>query len=402
MSRLVWDVAVAGGGPAGATAAALLAQQGYRVVLVDRARFPRRKTCAEYLSPGTEDLLVRLGLGDVFARERPHRFAGMEIVSPRGARYRVQYAQNGRSRQACSLQRERLDAAIVGFAAAQGVEVREGVIARGALLDGQTVVGLRSSCAGRDEPIRARLTIVADGARSATARSLGLSTSPRWPVRLGLVAHFDGTVLPTVCGQMHVYPDGYCGVAPLPDGRMNVAIVTRADALARATRQPVAFFDRWLATHDAVGTLLADAARVSPVSGLVPIGARVRRVWAPGALLVGDAAGFFDPFTGEGIFRALRGAEVAAEVAGRALQMDDLSGAALAKYAALRTYAFRRKAAVTALVQLFVQFPALMEYALPRLNGRAGPSESLGAVLGDIREAGDFLRPSMLWAALRP
>ena len=136
--------------------------------------------------------------------------------------------------------------------------------------------------------------------------------------------------------------------------------------------------------------------------GVGPIGSRVSRVSTAGAMLVGDAAGFFDPFTGEGIYRALRGAELVAEVGLDALEAGDVSSARLARYDSLRNKAFTRKQAVTALVQLFVQFPPLMEYALPRLMRRPEPLGALGSVLGDCRDAREFLNVPTLWSALHP
>jgi flavin-dependent dehydrogenase len=118
--------------------------------------------------------------------------------------------------------------------------------------------------------------------------------------------------------------------------------------------------------------------------------------------LVGDAAGFFDPFTGEGIYRALRGADLVARIGAASLERGDVSGRALAGYERARRQAFGWKQAVTVLVQLFVQCPALMDYAVPRLSERATPGQTLSNVLGDLIDARRFLNARMLWAALKP
>ena len=86
------------------------------------------------------------------------------------------------------------------------------------------------------------------------------------------------------------------------------------------------------ALANALRALLADCTRISPVRGIGPIGSRARRVSMDGAMLVGDAAGFFDPFTGEGIYRALHGAELLSEVGHDALVRNDVSAARLARY----------------------------------------------------------------------
>jgi uncharacterized membrane protein len=117
---------------------------------------------------------------------------------------------------------------------------------------------------------------------------------------------------------------------------------------------------------------------------------------------VGDAAGFFDPFTGEGIYRALVGAEIGSSVVHAALARGDTSRRSLKAYDHRRTREFRRKEIVTAIVQLFVQYPSLMKYALPRLAERSIPADTLGSVLGDVADAKSFLNPPMLWSALRP
>jgi geranylgeranyl reductase family protein len=402
MSADLWDVAVVGAGPAGSTAAALFAQRGYHVVLLDRAHFPRAKACAEYMSPGVREVMRRLGLEGALARACP--VPGMEIVSPRGARLRVQYETDGRRRYAATLPRQALDLLLLEHAAAAGAHVIEGVVARMPLVEDGAVRGVFGRLQHRDLPVRARLTVVADGSRSVLARALNLSTAPRWPVRLGLVAHYAGPApLRDGFGEMHVAHSGYCGVAPLPDGLLNVALVVRADALRTSPYAATQFMEQWIASQARLRRLLEGCERVTPVRGVGPIGSRTSRVQAPGALLVGDAAGFFDPFTGEGIYRALRSAELAAQFGSAALAQADISrGESLAGYDAAWRQTFRWKEAVTALVQLFVQYPRLMDYALPRLRERNVPSHTLSAVLGDLADARQFLTPGMLWAALQP
>ncbi|HEY0070086.1 MAG TPA: hypothetical protein VGE04_08990, partial [Chloroflexia bacterium] len=147
---------------------------------------------------------------------------------------------------------------------------------------------------------------------------------------------------------------------------------------------------------------LAGAERVSQVRGVGPIGARVRRAYGPGYLLVGDAAGFFDPFTGEGVHKALRGAELAAEVASEALSKGDLSARALSRYARLRRRHFAAKEMVCRLVQLFVATPPAMDYVAARLANRPAPLNTITGVLGDFADARAALSPTFLWSLLRP
>jgi flavin-dependent dehydrogenase len=110
------------------------------------------------------------------------------------------------------------------------------------------------------------------------------------------------------------------------------------------------------------------------VRGVGPLATGVRPCAGPGFALVGDAAGFFDPFTGEGIFRALRGAQL-------------LAACGPTRYPAQRARAFRAKERLTALVQLFVQVPALMELAIRRLGERPVAAQRLANMLGDLEPA---------------
>jgi flavin-dependent dehydrogenase len=119
-------------------------------------------------------------------------------------------------------------------------------------------------------------------------------------------------------------------------------------------------------------------------------------------VLVGDAAGFFDPFTGEGIFDALHGGELAAEAIAEALEVGDTSADGLSGYDRARQTAFANKRRAAWLVQAFVRSPGLMDYALERIAARPSARTTMTGVLGDYRDAGVVLSPRFLWTALRP
>ena len=397
------DAIVVGGGPAGAATAIMLSRLGHDVVLLDRMHFPRSKPCGEYMSPGVALTLERLGLLHALSPVVPRNVTGMDIVAPSGTTLSMRYSSDGQPRSAITLMRRDLDSQLIQLAVESRVRVLQGVPARRPLLKDGKVAGVLASDAGDDVTFTAPLTIAADGAQSVLARGIGLSAPPRWPRRLGLVAHFreqPGVIRES--GEMHVDHEGYCGIAPLPDGYLNVAMVLREDAVRRSAGTATDLFDRWIERHPALRSALKGAKRVTPVRGVARIGSRAVRPWHPGALLVGDAAGFFDPFTGEGIYRALNGAELAALVAHEALTRGDAGGARLQVYERLRRERFRDKQLVTTLVQLFVQYPRMMQYALPRLSRRPGPYAALSGALGDLADPRRFLQPGTLWGALHP
>lgn len=396
------DIVVVGAGPAGATTAALAARAGARVLLLDRARFPRPKPCAEYMSPGVLDQLRSARLERAVLERKPQFVAGMDVVSPRGARFRLRYERDGHPVHAMTLRRLDLDHALLCEAADAGVEVIEGAIVREPALSDGAVRGVLMSQAGTGARVTGAVVVVADGARSAMRTALGLSRTVRWPSRLGLVAHYHGgEPMPGDVGQMHVSSLGYCGLAPLPGAGINVGLVVHAGGRGIPRLPATRIMDDWIQSHPALATLLEGHRRVSSVRGMSPVGARSRACAGPGFLMVGDAAGFFDPFTGEGIHRAILGGRIAAAAALEAVNQGQ-SAAQIEAYHRARHAAFRQKEMVTALVQAFVRIPGLLDYALPRLESRPLAGGLLASVLGDVADAGQFLRPRPLWDAVRP
>jgi flavin-dependent dehydrogenase len=307
------DVLVCGAGPAGALAAIVLARAGVRVRLIDRARFPREKLCGDTLNPGALALLRRHGLDGIADSGVP--VAGMIVTGESGVRVTGTYGAGVCGR---ALSRATLDAALLGLAAQAGVEVEEAVVVRGPACDGNRVIGvLTAGPSGKPVAIDAPLTIAADGARSRLARGLGLARHASRPRRWAVGAYFEGVSGLTEYGEMHVRRSRYVGVAPLPGGLANACVVT---ADMRLAAQPEALLERALRTDDVLAERFADARRVTRTQCLGPLAVESTACGVPGLLLAGDAAGFIDPMTGDGLRLALRGAELAAIEALRVLE----------------------------------------------------------------------------------
>ena len=383
------EVVIVGGGPAGSSLGFALARAGIDVLLLDRARFPRPKPCAEYLSPQASRVLFSMGALEAVERSGAAQLAGMVIRAPSGVSMIGEFA--GCSARAfrergLSVRREILDEILLRCAERAGVRVMEGTRVVDLERDASgAVCGVRT-LEGRE--ITARLVVGADGLRSMVSRRLGLARGVRWPRRIALVTHFEGVRDIGSCGEMHVEADGYVGIADVGHGVTTVALVVPTSRARDVAAGRSAFLDAWLADKPQLASRFRHATRVSPVVATGPFGARARRVHAPGAVLVGDAADFLDPFTGEGIYAALRGGELLAERLApawrdRAAPAGALD-AALADYARARRREFGGKWIVEAMIAAVVGAPRLMNRAARVLAARRDMADLLVGVTGDF------------------
>lgn len=396
------DVLVVGAGPAGAASAALLAREGWRVAAVDRAEFPRDKACSEYLSPEAVRVLDRLGVVEGLERAGARPLAGTIVTTDRGARLEGRFAAAHPAPwrpTGLSVARRVLDAQLVAAAREAGADVLERTAVEELLYDRGGVSGaVVRDVHGHRRSLRARLTVGADGLRSVVARRLG-SRHHGALRRLAFVAHVGDVSGLERSAEMHVGPRGYVGLNPLADDVANVALVVPAADAAAARGRPSEFFHQRLESFPGLRGRIDARRTVRPVLTTGPFAVRSGRVVAHGALLVGDAADFFDPFTGEGICAALRGAELVARHAGAALAACDagpLPAAALAPYAAARRRLFAGKWAVERLIGYAMLWPALFDRAVRRLGERAGMADTLVGVTGDFVPARAVLNPLFL------
>jgi len=395
-------VIIVGGGPAGSSTAFFLARNGIHVTILDRARFPRDKTCSEYLSPQASRILAEMGALDEVESSGAAQLAGMRVHAPNGATIHGEFAARhgfrGYRDRGLAVRRTILDAILLEKARYAGAKVEEGVrvtdVIRGS--DGQ-VSGVRSIDANGETQNRpATIVVGADGLRSVIGRRLGLIRPTGWPRRIALVTHYKGVEGVDEFGEMHVDRGGYCGVANVGNGFTNVAVVVPVSRAAEVAVDRAEFLESWIAERPRIAEKFANAKRVDPVRATGPFASSARRAWAKGAALVGDAADFFDPFTGEGIYTALRGGEILAHHLMDAMKSAEKLEIPLREYERARRKEFSGKWKVEKLVGAAVAFPPLINRAANVLSRRRDMADLLVGVVGDFVPAREVLRPGYL------
>ena len=259
-------------------------------------------------------------------------------------------------------------------------------------------VGARSATR---EPIPARLVVAADGRASVVVERLGLRRPHRWLRRLALVADVEGARGTVTAARSSSCRPAYAILNPVTPSIANLSLVGPIDDGRRHRRDLAGYFDAATRTLPGLGERLRVARRVGPVRAMGPLAYDVVAPRDDGVVLVGDAAGFLDPFTGEGVYAALRSAEIAAPVAAQAIRDSDVSAGALRSAHQRRAAEFSGKVRVTLLLQRLLARRALLVAAARLLARRPAHLARLMGVFGDFVPPGALLEPAFL-AGLLP
>ena len=337
------DVIVTGGGPAGSATAALLADAGRRVLLLEREVFPRFKV-GESLIPATYDILKRLGMLDELRESRFVEKHSVQFVTEDGKDtspfYFSEIDPSERS-QTWQVLRSEFDQMLLDNARRRGVQVVEGVQVKDVLFEGERAVGVKALFPdeGEAREIPCRVVVDATGQRAMLSRKLNLRRPDPCLKMAALFAHFEGarrdegrdegaTVILHTEGQ-----EGWFWYIPLPDNRVSIGVVGPIPYLIAGRQgQPEKTFEEEIQRCRGLAPRLENARRVSDVHVLNDFSYVSERVAGDGWMLVGDACGFLDPMYSSGVLLALRSAELAADTLNAAFDADDLGEERLAAY----------------------------------------------------------------------
>lgn len=390
------DVVVVGGGPSGSGAAYHLASQGHDVLVLEKKRYPREKTCGDGLTPRSVRALLDIGMADEVAtyhrvtglRARAHGFS-LELDWPSDHPHFPSYG--------CVVTRKDLDGQIAERAVKAGATVWCEAEALAPILDGGLLEGaeVHRKDVGDDVTVTADYVVVADGSLSRFGRSLGNSRDRRHPMGLAIRGYYrtDRDLDPYIESHLDirrgdVILPGYGWVFPVGDGTVNVGVGLLSTfhewRKVNTTKLMEAFVDQigpdW-------GFTPADACG-PPTGGKLPMGLAVGPLNGANWLVVGDAGGVINPFNGEGIAYALETGRMAAELVHEAIETGD--GRVLARYpkalddayadyyrvARAFVRAIGHPALMTALTQFGFRSRPVMEWAMRVMANLLEPEEA--------------------------
>ncbi len=396
------EVVIVGAGPAGAALALELARRGRDVLIVERSPFPREKPCGDCVNPGAVRELKRLGVGArLEAVLRPAPLRGWRVEAPDGRALQIDFGSNeeGVALNGWGVRRRDLDAALLDEACRAGARVEFGLRAFDVIQEAGRGVGVRARDGTRALEIRARLIVGADGLRSVIRRRLGLGARAPRLRKIALVTHLcEGRGLAgsdgAGYGELRVRGGRCCGYAPLASGANLTLVVPESEAGAIAGR-PRDFMRAALSAFPEIEERVTRGEWDGPLMVTGPFDQPVRRPAVPGVVLVGDAAGYYDPFTGEGVYQALRSAALAVEEVEASLRDPEVEAEALREYSARMRLEFGPRRALQRVIEAVVSRRRAMSTFVAALGAADNAARRLLRVTGDLAHPVSLLDPTV-------
>jgi geranylgeranyl reductase family protein len=332
----IYDVIIVGGGPGGSTAASFLGMKGRKVLLLDKATFPRDKTCGDAISGKSVGILSELGMTERLEKAEHGSVSGLTFSSPNGKSISIPFRKGGKGIEKGYVCRRMVYDNLLFSGAKNTVKAMEGTEVTSVMREGGKIVGVKARMGGSEQEFRAKMVIGADGTSSLVAReACGSKVDPDHTC-LAYRAYYSGVSGMNGTLEIHFVKSimpGYFWIFPADGGIANVGLgMIMSDVKKNGVNLQKAMQDILL-NNPLFKERFAGAKQVSPISAWsIPLGSKRRKVHIENVLLVGDAAGLVDPFSGEGIGNAMLSGKLAATVADEALSAGDTSEQFLSRY----------------------------------------------------------------------
>ncbi|MEK6953982.1 MAG: geranylgeranyl reductase family protein [Candidatus Micrarchaeota archaeon] len=333
-----YDVIIVGGGPGGSTTSAYLGKMGHKVLLLEKAKFPRDKTCGDAVSGKSRGVLRDLGITDIVEGVPHFKVFGVMFSSPDGTTVDIPIPQNRGIDYGYCLPRYVFDNLLFQYAKNLVPTIEEFEVTD-VIKEGNQVVGVKGldKSTGTEKEFRAKIVIGSDGATSIVARKLGLSEPQPQHICAGIRAYYKGIKGLTKSIELHFVDSlvpGYFWIFPEADGMANVGAgilasdmqkkhINLKDEMLRIIKENPRFKDRFEGAQMVEGSIRG---------WNLPMGSIHRKAAGAGFMLVGDSASLIDPFSGEGIGNAMTAGKIAAATIHKALAANDFSEKMLMEY----------------------------------------------------------------------
>ncbi|MBI1971726.1 MAG: NAD(P)/FAD-dependent oxidoreductase [Candidatus Aenigmarchaeota archaeon] len=375
-----YDVIVVGAGPAGSSCAGLLSKKGVKTLLLDKASFPRDKTCGDEISEKCIEIIRELGAEEEIKKSQHSRIYGLAASSPSGTL--IESRQSVFQQYIC--RREIFDNILFQLAKKK-TDTVENFTVTDVIMDGNKVVGVKGVKDGKEQEFRAKVIVGADGANSVVAKKLGLSGFDAGKSHVAIRAYYENVDADPEQMQVHFLSEcmpGYFWIFPVGDNVSNVGLGMLASEIQNRRLNLKLLFERAVKTSR-LAPRFKNAKQVSEVKGWnLPTGAQKRKRAGDGFVLVGDAASIIDPLTGGGIGNAMISSKIAAGIIEEALKKNDLS------YAMLKEY---EKAVDKAFEKEFME-----RYTLMRLGQNKLVVDAAFEIMGEDEGIGDSVLKGMM------
>ena len=371
--RSDYDIIIVGASVAGAASAIALAPHGYRILLLDRAAFPRDKACGEGIMPQGVRALAEIGLLEDVLAHGATVIRGLCYRNRDGVSARADFPPNGDENEfGIVIRRWHLDHLLVQRASSfPNITVREGFKVTKVIQEGHVVKGVAGcsvDSATQREEFQAPLTIGADGRHSVFHLACRLTKTFLPRRRFGVTGHLTGV---EGCGEYIetvLHPGGEIYIAPCGDGLTLVALLLEESAMRFFKGTLSSRYHAFLRSAAGFSDRTVNSEPVGPVFLVGPLGFSVEPCHRPGLLLIGDSAGFLDPITAEGMTLAMKTAQAVAPLIKRAFAVGDFGEALGRRYVEERLKVMGDVVQFTQLLLNLVRYKFVADRAIRRLS----------------------------------